>query len=181
VSVKWGKSAFERTLVSFENYAEQNVRPLLRTATAICGDRSLAEDLVQEVLLRVQIRWAKIGGLEHRDAYIRRMLVNEFLSSRRRRRSRAKAELRASEPDFAPDHASEQADRAAMRALLTGLPRQQQVVLALRYYAGLSDEETAEALRCKPGTVRSYASRALATLRLNAGKDLLENEGRGRP
>lgn len=177
--VKWAKSAFERAPVSFENYVEQNIRALLRTATAICGDPSLAEELVQEVLLRAQVRWAKIGKLEQRDAYVRRMLVNEFLSSVRRRRARSRAELRASVDDFAPDHASHHANHDELRGLLAALPRQQQVVLGLRYFAGLSDDEIAETMRCSPSTIRSYASRALATLRLSADRDLIENEGRG--
>ena len=170
---------WERTLVTFENYAEQNLRVLLRTATAICGDRSLAEEMVQEVLIRVQMRWAKIATLEHRDAYIRRMLVNEFLSSRRRWKTRLGAERRASIDDYAPDHAHRQADREELRVMLAGLPRQQQVVLALRYFAGLSDEEIADTMRCSSSTVRSYASRALATLRLNADRNVMDNEGRG--
>jgi RNA polymerase sigma factor (sigma-70 family) len=52
-----------------------------------------------------------------------------------------------------------------MWRLLGSLPRQQRAVLVLRYYEDLPDSEIAEILHCKPGTVRSLASRALATLR----------------
>jgi RNA polymerase sigma factor (sigma-70 family) len=63
------------------------------------------------------------------------------------------------------DLAEQHAERARLWAELSGLPRQQRVVLALRYYEALTDTEIAGVLGCSAGTVRGYASRALATLR----------------
>ena len=73
---------------------------------------------------------------------------------------------RLSRDDLAQDHAVAHAERAALLAELGKLPRRQRAVLVLRYYEGLSDTEIAEVLGCTPGTVRGYASRALAALRV---------------
>src|SRR6266540_1160863 len=56
-----------------------------------------------------------------------------------------------------------------VQEVLARLPRRQQAVLVLRFYEGLSDTEIAEVLGCRPGTVRGYASRALAALRVELG------------
>jgi DNA-directed RNA polymerase specialized sigma24 family protein len=69
--------------VTFEQFAIARLDRLLGMASAICGDRSLAQDLVQNVLIKVQLHWPRIDGLQDRDAYVRRMLVNEYLSLRR--------------------------------------------------------------------------------------------------
>ena len=68
------------------------------------------------------------------------------------------------EPDFADRHA----ERQALNARLDRLPSRQRAVLVLRFYEGLGDDDIARVLDCSPGTVRSHASRALATLRVDA-------------
>lgn len=66
----------------------------------------------------------------------------------------------------APDHASGYAERDPLFTQLGKLPARQRAVLALRYYEGPGDIEIADLIGCKPGTVRGYATRALATLRV---------------
>jgi RNA polymerase sigma-70 factor (sigma-E family) len=152
--------------VTFEEYARARVPVLVRTAAQLSGDLGLAEDLVQEVLLKVHQQWPKIGGLEARDAYVRRMLVNEYLSWRRKwARVVPAADVRV--PDSAPDHSTGHADRDVLREQIRRLPRRRRVVLALRYYGGLSDAEIAAAMGCRTSTVRSLATRALASLRVD--------------
>lgn len=151
--------------MTFEEYAQARVPLLVRTAAALSGDLGLAEDLVQEVLLKVHQRWGHISALEARDSYVRRMLVNEYLSWRRkwaRIVPLPDIEVSDAHPDFATAHA----DRELLRSEINRLPKRRQVVLALRYYAGLTDAEIAEALSCQVSTVRSLASRALTTLRV---------------
>ncbi len=144
---------------------DRHAAELWRFAMRLTRDRELSEDVVQEVLLRVHQRWPHIGGLDSPEHYVRRMITNEYLSWRRRwARIMPRAEV-GSEAG-SPDHAGRHAERDAILAELAKLPRQQRAVLALRYYAGLSDPEIAEELGCSPGTVRGYASRALATLRI---------------
>jgi len=156
----------------FEDFAAARLPSLLRCAVLLCGDPHEAQDLVQEVLTRALVKWERIGRLDEPYAYVRRMVTNEFLSARRRRRIRT--------VPLAPGH-----DRSAPAApdpdggdtlwgRLAALPRQQRAVLVLRYYEGLGDGEIAEILRCRPGTVRGYASRALATLRIEITDDRTE-------
>jgi RNA polymerase sigma factor (sigma-70 family) len=140
---------------------------LLRLARGITLDAALAEDLVQELLIKVHRRWSYISRLDTPDLYIRRMLINEYISWRRkwaRIQPAATIALIDTEPDVAQTHA----DRQLLRAEILKLPRRQQVVLALRYYGGLSDIDIAEAMGCTPGTVRGYASRALRALRIDS-------------
>jgi RNA polymerase sigma-70 factor (sigma-E family) len=149
----------------FEEFTAARLPALLRCATLLTRDREEAGDIVQEVLIRALVKWDRIAKLEEPYAYVRRMVTNEFLSLKRRRRVRTvplRPELDFPAPDTAePDH------RDALRGLLAGLPRQQRAVLVLRYYEGLTDDEIAETLGCRAGTVRGYASRALASLRID--------------
>ena len=149
----------------FEEFVGVHLARLSRFAAVLCGDRWLAEDVVQEVLARTQSRWAVIGGLDQPDAYVRRMIVNEFLSWRRRLRRNV---LMSDVPErpHEVDAASQHADRDALVAELAKLPRKQRTVIVLRYYGGFSDQEIATDLGCSTGTVRSHASRALARLRV---------------
>lgn len=156
--------------MTFEEYAAQRLPALLRFAAVLTGDRDLAQDIVQEVLARVHVKWRKISQLDVPDQYVRRAIANEFISWRRRwgRVVPVGQVLEDGRPAGQPDSATTHAERDALLADLAKLPRRQQAVLVLRYYEGLSDPEIAEVLGCRPGTVRGYASRALATLRVTA-------------
>jgi RNA polymerase sigma-70 factor (sigma-E family) len=164
----------------FEEFAGTRLPAVLRFAGVLTGDRALAEDVVQEVLIRASARWQQIGQLDRPEHYVRKMVVNEYLSWRRRS-WRLVPSGTGPEIDrrLAPDHAQAHAERDALLAELGKLPRRQRAVLVLRYYEGLSDTEIADVLRCAPGTVRGYASRALATLRieLTSPAPVLTEEG----
>jgi RNA polymerase sigma-70 factor (sigma-E family) len=153
--------------MTFEEFAAVRLGALLRFAGVLTGDRALAEDVVQEALIRAHGRWASIADLDRPEAYVRKMVVNEYLSWRRRSWRLVPAGS-GTDVDTAlvADPAVDHAERAAILAELARLPRRQRAVLVLRYYESLSDPEIAEALGCTPGTVRGYASRALATLRV---------------
>jgi RNA polymerase sigma-70 factor (sigma-E family) len=153
--------------MTFEEFAAARLPGLLRFAAALTGDRGVAEDLAQEVLIRAHAQWHRIGSLDRPEYYVRKMILNEFLSWRRRSWRLVPAG-RGHEVDRrqTPDHAEGYAERDALTAELAKLPPRQRAVLALRYYEGLSDHEIADALGCTPGTVRGYASRALAAMRV---------------
>jgi DNA-directed RNA polymerase specialized sigma24 family protein len=70
--------------MTFDEFAGARLPALLRFATALTGDPDLAKDLVQEVLLRASGRWQQVGQLDRPEAYVRKMVVNEYLSWRRR-------------------------------------------------------------------------------------------------
>ncbi|MCY1136444.1 SigE family RNA polymerase sigma factor [Actinoplanes sp. Pm04-4] len=153
--------------MSFEEFAAARLASLLRYAALLSGDREEARDIVQEVLARALVKWGRIGSVQDPYGYVRRMVTNEFLSLRRRRRVWTvplgpEAVDGASAPR-APEHP--EPDDELWR-LLMRLPRQQRAVIVLRYYESLSDLEIAEVLGCRTGTVRSNASRALAALRI---------------
>jgi RNA polymerase sigma-70 factor (sigma-E family) len=153
--------------MTFEEFAADRLPGVLRFAGVLTADRGLAEDVVQEVLIRAHARWNRIGAMDRPELYVRKMIVNEFLSWRRRSWRLVPA---GRGPDVdnrvSQDHAAAHAERAALLAELGTLARRQRAVLVLRYYEGLSDTEIAEVLGCAPGTVRGYASRALAALRV---------------
>jgi RNA polymerase sigma-70 factor (sigma-E family) len=150
--------------VTFDEWTRSGLPALLRFATVLCGSAHLAEDVVQDVAIKAQRHWGRIGGLDNPAAYLRRMTVNEFLSWRRKwSRYVPIAEI---DTGTTPDHADQTADRDQLIGELAKLPRRQRAVLVLRYYGGLTDLEIAETIGCSPGTVRAHASRALATLRI---------------
>jgi RNA polymerase sigma-70 factor (sigma-E family) len=152
--------------MTFDKWAEQDLPPLLRFATVLCGGRHLAEEVVQDVLVKAHSRWDRIEGADNPNAYLRRMVVNEFLSWRRKwARIVPRAQVDP-EQVAAPDHASRHADADELLTELRRLPGRQRAVLVMRYYGGLSDTEIATILGCTPGTVRGYASRALSALRV---------------
>jgi RNA polymerase sigma-70 factor (sigma-E family) len=143
---------------------------LVRTAYLLTGDRQLAEDLVQAALVRVWPRWERIGSVENVDAYVRRVLMSVFLSWRQRFWWREVA------TDVLPDRADTRgsggdpgggpgSDRAVLLTAIKHLPPKQRAVIALRYFLDLSEADTADALGCSVGTVKSHSSRALAKLR----------------
>jgi len=150
---------------SFEEYVTARGQGLLRFAFVLSGDHHLAEDIVQEVLARLHIRWHRLEHIEQPDAYVRRAIVREYLGSRRRRASReivlADPVKFAAEPDLSNEHAA----RDETWRLLAQLPRPQRAVLVLRFYEDLPDATIAEILGCTQVTVRVRASRGLARLR----------------
>ncbi|MER7246109.1 SigE family RNA polymerase sigma factor [Kribbella sp. NPDC000426] len=151
--------------LSFDEVVRASERRLLRLGLMLTGGVHSAEDLVQTVFARAYRRWARIGALDHPEAYLRTMVVNEFLGWRRLLKN---SEVPLAEPvDQASreDIGSRLAQRDAAWRLLAGLPRKQRTVLVLRYYEDLPDSEIAEVLGIAPVTVRTNAARALATLR----------------
>jgi RNA polymerase sigma-70 factor (sigma-E family) len=154
---------------SFEEYVTGRGPALPRVAYLLTQDRHRAEDLLQEVLVKAHRRWWRI---EAPDRYVRRAILDEYLSWRRRRSSHEAAldtlPDTAVPGDGGGDPAGPQADRDAMRAALARLPRRQRAVLVLRYYEDLDNSEIADLLGCEVATVRSLASRALAALRSSA-------------
>jgi RNA polymerase sigma-70 factor (sigma-E family) len=155
----------------FEEFVAARSPALLRYATLLSHDPEQARDLVQEVLTRALVKWTRIERVDEPYAYVRRMLTNEHLSWRRRRRV-ATVPLTGAHERAVEQRANPGDD---LWNLLAELPRQQRVVLVLRYYEGLTDNEIADVMRCRASTVRAYASRALATLRVEITTETIGN------
>src|ERR1700758_2455847 len=160
--------------MTFDEFAQTRLPALLAFATVLTGQRATAEDVTQEVLIRAHGRWDQIARLDRPELYVRKMLLNEFLSWRRRPWRTRPAANPVPARDLAADHAVAYDEHAAMLSQIAKLPARQRAVLALRYYEDRSDAEIAELLGCAPGTVRAYASRALAALRRELGPDQSE-------
>ena len=158
--------------VDFEQYGEARAAALLRFAYVLTADSHAAEDLVQTVLMDVYRRWGRVSRSDNVDAYVHRMMVNAHTSWRRRRSNTEQPHdpLRGSgnQADIAdtqPDVADAVVVRDQAWRVLRGLPPRARAVLALRYLADCDDPTIAEMLHVRPGTVRSIASRAIASLR----------------
>ena len=156
----------------FAAYMQARQPSLLRTAYLLTGNRHDAEDLVQSAFAKLYLSWDKVRDHGSIDGYVRRILINENNSLWRRgwkKREYATGDL----PD--DDHVTDEYDegqRAAVWAVVQTLPRKARAVVVLRYYEQLSEAETADALGISVGTVKSQASRALATLRERAPQHL---------
>ncbi|MGQ5263101.1 SigE family RNA polymerase sigma factor [Micromonospora sp. ZYX-F-536] len=153
--------------MTYEEFADTRLAPLLRYAVMLTGDAHQAQDLVQETMVRVQLNWRRVVRADSPERYVRRMLTNQYVDWRRgswMRRVLLRGE--ADEAVAAPaDHAQSAVDRDQIWSWLSRLPRRQRATLVLRYYEDLPDAEIADILGCAVGTVRSSISRALATLR----------------
>ena len=135
---------------------------LLRVAFLLTSDRGEAEDLLQTALLKTSRHWVRLNDREAAYAYVRRVLVTTHTSWRRRRR------VHEVLLDQLPENpAGEATSIDAGRALqaLEQLPPRMRAVVVLRCYEGLTEAETADALGCSLGSVKSQASRGLARLR----------------
>ncbi len=153
--------------MTFEEFVAARLAALVRYATVVTWDPHLAEDVVQDVLVRAQARWSRIGSLEEPERYVRRMVVNEFLSWRRRRSARLLHPGEALDGHLPPqaDLTGGYDERDAMIRLIGALPPRQRAVIALRFYEDLAVEQIADLLGCRVSTVRTHLTRALESLR----------------
>ena len=130
---------------------------MVRLAFLIVGSEEVAEELVQDTFVRVR---APVEDVDQPVAYLRRAVVNACRNHHRHRdvERRGAVRLAGGEAAVAPelDHLADALGR---------LPTRQRAVLVLRYYLGCSEAEIAGMLGCRPGTVKSLASRGLAALR----------------
>lgn len=154
----------------FREFVAARSAALLRTAYLLTGDWGTGEDLLQTALTKTYLAWKRLGEIGAVEAYTRRVMVNTATSWWRRRwwGERPTEQL----PEQAgPDQHQQTLERDAMWQQLRALPPRQRAVLVLRYYEDLSEAQIAELLDISPGTVKSQAARALATLRARLGAD----------
>lgn len=145
----------------FSGFVVARSPALLRTARLITGDTELAQDLVQSALAKAWQRWSRIDAPE---AYVRTAMVRTYLTWRRRRwHGEAPTEML---PESGTDQWEAVDTATVVRAALGALPPRQRAVIVLRFLDDLTEAETAEALGCTVGTVKSQASKALARLRV---------------
>jgi RNA polymerase sigma-70 factor (sigma-E family) len=150
---------------SFDDFVRDHQEALVRYAALLCQSRALAEDLVQEVLVRVYLRWEALTSADGSlYAYARRGVTNEYLSWRRRWSTRHIHLAEAGQLEQEPVDPWQTGDDQLWECL-GRLPKQQRAAVVLRFYEGLTDAEIGEAMGCREGTVRGHVSRGLANLR----------------
>nr|WP_300047888.1 SigE family RNA polymerase sigma factor [uncultured Nocardioides sp.] len=165
-----------RTQEEFEEFAVARTPQLYRAAWLMCGDAHRAEDLVQETLAKVYVRWhRRLGGpIEHPVAYAHTTLTRTYISAQRRRSNHE------TPVDDLPEGVEQRGDAdttLALRAALAQLAPLDRAVLVMRFLEDVSVADTADALGLSPGAVRNRTLRALDRLRAVLGpslRDLLE-------
>lgn len=151
------RPAPEGRAASFDDFYRTTRPWAVRVARLLVFDLAVAEELVQDAFAKVHPRFA---SLDRPEAFLRTCVVNACRSETRRWNRERTHLARSWEPlAEAPPEARELLDA------VTALPIRQRAVVVLRYYLDLSERDIAEALGCRPGTVKSLAARALATLR----------------
>lgn len=133
------------------------------------GDRGLAEEVAQEALAKAVVHWGRVGAMQSPEGWVFRTAFNTLRSQIRRRGAerRAYAKTAARPSVDVPGLDEDVGVRLALRDAVLGLPERQRQVVAARFYADLSVVDTARAMRCAEGTVKSLTSKALANLRLS--------------
>ena len=149
---------------TFRQFVQGSQARMIKFADLVCGDRHRAEDLAQDAYAKAFANWQRIRDGQP-EAYVRRCIVNASNDWWRRGRWREGSTADVADRPATSDRPSETDQRAdVMRALAT-LTARERSVIALRYYADLTEAETAAELRCAIGTVKSTTARALAKLR----------------
>ncbi|BCJ70713.1 hypothetical protein CS0771_02570 [Catellatospora sp. IY07-71] len=146
----------------FHEFVAARGGALSRTAFLLTGEHHAAEDLVQSALAKAAARWRQIMEYGQPEAYVRRTMINEHISWWRRRPARPMAEL----PDRpGADEPHQVVDRVVLGQALATLTPRQRAVVVLRYYEDLSEADTAAAMGCSVGTVKSQTHLAIGKLR----------------
>lgn len=157
----------------FADYVAARLPSLRRLAFVLCQDWHRADDIVQAAITRLYVHWPRARAADNTDAYVRAIVVREFLSERRSSWSR-RVTLSGELPGSAAERAADSTDPDTgldLAAALAGLPPRQRTTLVLRFYCDLSVEESARVLGCTPGTVKSQTAKALDALRRTLGPD----------
>ncbi|MEU8654597.1 SigE family RNA polymerase sigma factor [Streptomyces sp. NPDC048737] len=156
----------------YAEFAAARTGHLYRSACLLtAGDTHLAEDLVQETLGRLYVRWGRVSRADNPAGYAQTVLTRTFLAHRRRRSSGERA------VDVLPERAGAVADvplRLTLVEALGRLPAKDRAVLVLRYWEDRSVEETARAMNASSAAVRTRCVRALGRLRELLGEDIGE-------
>lgn len=164
---------------AFEELAQVHQRRVFRIAYGLLANAEDAEDVTQDVLLTLYqtLRGGRLRHPQTLPAWLSQVCVNRCRAElRKRRREEAAAEwaFQANHEDGPDRRFASQETRIAIRQAILRLPRRQRAVFVLRHFAGLSIEEIARALQCRPATVRVHLSRATTRLR-----EVLSEGGKG--
>jgi RNA polymerase sigma-70 factor (sigma-E family) len=148
----------------FAEFVAARSRQLMRLAYVLTGDQHLAEDLLQNALVKAAAHWGRIHSSP--EAYVRRIMYREQANWLRRRARRPETAMAEVPAESAGGDAARVEARLALRDAVAALPPRMRAVLVLRYLEDLPESQVADILGCSVGTVRSQNHRAVAQLRL---------------
>ncbi len=146
---------------TFEEVFPVLIRDAYRVAYRLLGDRGEAEDVAQEACARVYSRWATVR--DHAEPWCVRVASNLALDLLRARTRALRRNERLKTNDSTPAPAID--ERLDLYAALAQLPRRQRETVVLRYLGDLSEAQTADLIGCSVGSVKTHASRGLASLK----------------
>jgi RNA polymerase sigma-70 factor (sigma-E family) len=150
----------------YGDYVAARAPRLVRFAFLLCGDWHRAEDVVQSALVKLYLAWPRLRRVEAIDPYVRRIIVRVLVDHGRLASFRREVvHERLPEPPPAGDGSDAVTDRMALLSALAALPARQRAAVVLRFWEDQSVEQTAEALACSVGNVKSQTARGLQTLR----------------
>lgn len=147
----------------FRAFVEARSSALLRSGWLLTGDWPSAEDLVQTALAAAWPRWGTLDQAP--ELYVRKIMVNTFLRWRQRKWNGEIATGKLPETRAYGDVFAQVDSRATLTAALDRLPARQRAVVVLRYFADMTEAQTAQAMGCSTGTVKAHAAKALSRLR----------------
>ncbi|MGH3988212.1 MAG: SigE family RNA polymerase sigma factor [Pseudonocardiaceae bacterium] len=156
---------------TFPEFVAARSTSLLRTAYLVVGDHQLAQDLVQESLVKTYMAWRRLRDVGNAEAYARRVMVTTSISWRRRR-SFDERPAEALPEIVVADMADLIAAEADLWTQLYALPPRQRAAVVLRYCEDLSEAQTAELMGCSVGSVKRHTFNGLAKLRDQMGARL---------
>ena len=160
---------------AFAEFATSRHAALFRYAYLLVGDRGLADDLVQEALVKTYVSWHRLRDPRNAEAYTRRAITTTAIGWWRRKSWHA--ERPNDDVPDRPVHADDTTARIWLWHELQRLPPRQRAALVLRYYEDLTEVQTAEVLGCSVGTVKSQVSDALKKLRVQLSSDVVLKAG----
>ncbi len=150
----------------FGAYVRDSERRHKRLAFLLTGDLHEAEDLLQAAYAKTYPHWHRVRTYDVPDAYLRRVMVSLRTSWWRRSRNRewsAEDVPETANPKADPAHLV--SENQALLQMLRQLPDRQRAAVVLRHWCDLSEADTAAAMGCSVGTVKSNTSKGLARLR----------------
>ena len=144
---------------------------LHRAAYLMVGDAALAQDLVQEALVKTYAAWPRLRDKGNAEAYCRKAITTTAISWFRRKSWSHERPTETLPPDLAAGHDDAVTQSQWLWEGLQQLPPRQRAAIVLRYYEDLTEAQTAEAMGCAVGTVKSQVSAGLTKLREHLGDD----------
>lgn len=154
----------------FAEFVAARSGALHRAAYLMVGDAALAQDLVQEALTKTYVAWPRLRDPANAEAYTRKAITTTAITwFRRKSWSERPSDQLPERSQPGPADAADQ--RAWLWQALLELPVRQRAAVVLRYYEDLTEAQTAAAMGCAVGTVKSQVSAALTKLRERLGDD----------